>query len=93
MVAAGEDVSAALVFLDDGVGAVATDVVEGVDFLAAVHDDDEVVAGHIVTEEVARLLDSRAVGEEEPLAGEDGSSFELIHLFGRVPCCRQCPDR
>lgn len=89
VIAAREDVGTTCVLLDDGVCAVAADVVKCVDRFGAVHDDDEVVTSHAVAKEVTWPLKTGSVREENPLTREDSSTFELIHLVRRVPCCGQ----
>lgn len=85
MVPACEDlcVSGTLLF-NDGVGSVPADVVESVDVALSVFCDDEVVASDGVTQPVAGVLDTQAVGHEEPSFREDGTALELVHGWG---CC------
>lgn len=81
VVPTGQDlcISGTLV-LDDGIGAVAADVVEGVYTTLAVSNDDDVEAGQFTSEPVARLLETRAMGHEEPPFAEDGAALQLVHL-------------
>lgn len=72
-------------FLDDGIRAVPADVVESVDGALPVFGDDEVVACNGVAEPVAGVFEARAVCHEEPVAGEDGAAFHVVHCLGGIP--------
>lgn len=68
------------------------DIVKGIDLARAVADDDEVVAGDVVAEPVAGLLEARVVGHHEPPPREDGAPLEVVKVIGAVPRGRQGAD-
>lgn len=92
MISAGEDVFAARLLLDDCVGPMSTCIVESVDFATSINDYDKVVAGNLVAEEVASLLQAGFVSDEEPASSEDGTPLKLVHLLRCVPCCGKGSD-
>ena len=55
--------------------------VESVDLSLWVLGDDEVVASSLVRNPVTGVGDTVLVGGQEPLAGEDGPSLELVHFL------------
>lgn len=55
------------------------------DVTVVVFGDDELVARGVICDTVAVLGDSVFVCGEKPLSGEDGASFELVHLRRCVP--------
>lgn len=80
MVAAGKDellALAAVLVLEDGVGTMATDVVEGVDLAFLVFNQEEVEAGHLEAKEATGLGETRTMGGHEPVLGEDGTLLQV----------------
>lgn len=75
----------ATLLLDDGVRAVSADVVEGVDVSLSITVDNEVESRDFVAEPVPCLLETRAVGDEQPSPREDRTALELIHLLNGIP--------
>lgn len=81
MVFAREDLRVALLLLDDGVGSVSANIVEGVDLAIAVLRDNKVVVGTVVAQPITRLLKTRLVCEDQPSARENGAPLELVHFL------------
>lgn len=66
---------------------------ESLDVVLLVFADDELVANDVVSDPVAGVGDAMLVRGEEPLAGEDRSSFEFVHRLGSIPGSGQGTDR
>lgn len=72
-------------FLDNRIRTVPAHIVERIDLAIAVPRDDKIEAGDLVAQPVARVLESRAVGDKEPSFGEDRAALQLVHLLRGVP--------
>lgn len=66
--------------LNDRICTVSAYIVEGVDVVLSVTRDDEVEPSHLIAKPVTGLFQARAMGNEEPSFGENGTPFQLIHL-------------
>ena len=56
-------------------------------------DNDKLVPSGLVWSHVPRVRESMLVCSEEPLPGEDGSLFELVHRLRRVPASGKSTHR
>lgn len=85
VILAGQDGRPPTFLLDNGIRPVSTHVVVSAHLALAVSDQEEGVPGLGDLEIVTGLDEPPAVGHEEPLLGEDGAPFELVHGVGAVP--------
>lgn len=67
--------------------------VASLDISLMVFHDNEFVASGVILDPVARVGNAGLVGGEKPLAGEDRSSFKLVHSLGGVPGGGKSTDR
>lgn len=67
--------------------------VASLDISLVVFHDNEFVASGVILDPVARVGNAGLVGGEKPLAGEDRSSFKLVHSLGGVPGGGKSTDR
>lgn len=70
----------ALLLMNNGIGAVAADVVKGIDLTLAVAGYYEVEVGNLKVEPVPSIRNSVLVCDKLPPAGKDGALLELIQL-------------
>lgn len=79
--------------MDNRIGAVATNVVKGIDLALAVARYYEVEVCNLEVEPIPGVGDPVLVCDKLPPAGEDGALLELIQLGRCVPLCWECANR
>lgn len=85
MVLASENLGRALISRYDWKCPMSANIVEGIDLPLTISSKHELEASDLELEPVSRLAESDLMGDELPFPREDGPSFELVHLLGRVP--------
>jgi len=85
MVLASENFGRALISCYDWKCPMSANVVEGIDLPLPISSEHKFEARDLELEPVSRLAESDLMGDELPFPGEDGPSFEFVHLLGCVP--------
>lgn len=65
----------------------ATSVVKPIDSSLVITNKEDWEIRNVEGLVVAGLLEADAMGEKNPVAGEYGTPFKLVHLTGMVPGC------
>lgn len=73
------------ILIDERVGSVTTDVVEGLDITFLVLDQNEVKVGEFESEVASDVWEAKSVSREKPVFGEDTAAFKVIEQRFCIP--------